>query len=87
MRDPDWITGLEDLRDKAKPGEWIAEPSYKGADNADIMVKGYDPSCGDGYVFVDSEGIVGCGSLVDAEYVVALHNALPHLIALIRSRT
>lgn len=92
MRDPEWITELEALRAKASPGLWSARPSYEGADNADIESTdtdqpGYDTGTEEAWpVFQDHEGLLGCASLDDATYVAALHNALPNLLALIRSR-
>jgi hypothetical protein len=92
MKDPEWITELETLRAKATPGTWRASPAYDGADNADVESDrtndpGYDTGQEEAWpVFQDSEGLIGCGSLADAEYVAALHNSLPQLLALIRSR-
>jgi hypothetical protein len=88
MRDPEWIKELEALRANAKPGDWVAQPAFDGATTADVVVAGTenDTSTGDGYVFADSEGLVGCAELADAQYVAALHNALPNLLALIRAR-
>jgi hypothetical protein len=91
MRDPEWIEELEALRANAKPGDWVAQPVFDGATTADVVVAGTenDTSTGDGYdgyAFADSEVLVGCAELADAQYVVALHNALPNLLALIRAR-
>lgn len=87
MRNPEWIKELERLRENATPGVWVAVPAFDGADSADIEVQGRDPSTGEGDVFQDREGLLGCASTDDAEYVAALHNALPNLLALIRGRT
>ena len=88
MRDPEWITELEAMRSNARSGDWAAKPAFDGATTADIVVAGTenDTHSGDGYVFADSEGLIGCAELADAQYVAALHNALPHLLALIRAR-
>ncbi len=88
MRDPEWITELEALRANARPGDWVVKPCFDGATTADVVIAGTenDTSTGDGYVFADSEGLTGCAELADAQYVAALHNALPNLLALIRAR-
>lgn len=77
----DDITHLKALRAKASPGVWESVPSFEGAATADIMRENANLSTGDDYIFVDSEGLRGCALVEDAEYVAALHNALPELIA------
>jgi hypothetical protein len=88
MRNLEWVKELEALRANAMPGDWAAKPVFNGATTADVVIAGTenDTSTGDGYVFVDSEGLIGCAELADAQYVAALHNALPNLLALIRAR-
>lgn len=88
MREPEWIKQLEALRANARHGDWAVKLPFNGADTADIVIAGTenDTDTGDGYVFADSEGLIGCAELADAQYVAALHNALPNLLALIRSR-